>query len=356
MTELKHFSWVQDGALKDKPEDESTQIALEEATDNPGWDEEARMKAATAISAGAIKNSPSFNSGRRYSISAEPYTPSAEKSFHRVVIAKDDETKDRINKAISSNLLFRNLDEEQKKQIVDAMFEKKVPKNVSIIRQGDEGDYFYVISSGRFHVIKDNEFVVELGPGETFGELALMYGSPRMATVRAIEDAVCWAVDRQTFRSIVIDLAFRKRKIYEGFLRSVPLLQTLHDQEIYRICDALQSTIFKKDDVIVRQGDVGHEFYIIEEGEAKVTMKGSSVDASGQEVLVTTIGKGGYFGELALLKDAPRAATVAAVTPLVKCLTLNKADFIRLLGPLMPIMQRNREHYRKYEEYLSMNH
>jgi cAMP-dependent protein kinase regulator len=264
-----------------------------------------------------------------------------------VVIEKDESTKQRIRKAVQDSLLFRNLDDEQLAQIIDAMFEKRVPKDVELIRQGDEGDFFYTVNSGSFVVLKDGERMVEYGAGDTFGELALMYGSPRLATVKALEDSVVWAVDRATFRGIVIDLSFRKRRLYEGFLRSVPLLHTLHDNELYRICDALQPAQFPPNSAIVQQGETGHEFYIIETGAAIVTMG----DGDGQ-VEVAKIGPGDYFGELALIYDAPRAATVRSVTD-VKCVTLSKADFIRLLGPVMPILQRNQEHYRKYEEYLT---
>jgi CRP-like cAMP-binding protein len=226
------------------------------------------------------------------------------------------------------------------------MFEKTVPAGVELIRQGDEGDFFYTVNSGHFVVLKDGEKKVEYGPGDTFGELALMYGSPRLATVKATELSTVWAVDRATFRGIVIDLSFRKRRLYEGFLRTVPLLHTLHDSELYRICDALQPVAFQPNSPIVQQGESGHEFYIIESGEAVVTM------TNGEPVEVARIGAGDYFGELALIYDAPRAATVKALTA-VKCVTLSKADFIRLLGPVMPILQRNQEHYRKYEEYLN---
>lgn len=330
--------------------------ALEEAPSSVGITADAMAEVAKTASAGPARYPPGFNAGRRYSISAEPYTPSEQRQFHRVVIAKDESTRKRIHEAVKGNLLFRNLDEEQLGQIIDAMFEKKVPSGVELIRQGDEGDYFYIVDDGKFVVIKDEKELVEYGPGDTFGELALMYGSPRLATVKSLEDSIVWAVDRATFRGIVIDLSFRKRRMYEGFLRSVPILSTLHDSELYRICDALQPATYSPGEVIVQQGQSGHEFYIIESGDAVVSMTGEGGgeggSEGGSEVKVAKIGKGDYFGELALIYDAPRAATVKATTP-VKCVILSKADFIRLLGPVMTILQRNQEHYRKYEEYLN---
>lgn len=333
--EFSHFSWTE-------PQEDSAVTAEQSLA--------AIGRAASKASGGPAANLEGFNRGRRYSISAEPYNPADAGTAQRVVIPKDAATRERIRQAVLHTLLFKNLDREPLNQIIDAMFEKRIPRNVELIRQGDDGDYFYVIDSGRFQVLKDGRPIVELGTGESFGELALMYGSPRLATVKALEDSVVWAVDRGTFRGIVIDISFQKRRLYEGFLRSVPLLQTLHDSELFRVCDALQPAEYQPDQVIVQQGQIGHEFYIIEEGTAVISMHQADGDAA--EIEVARISTGDYFGELALIHDAPRAATVKALTP-VKCVVLSKADFIRLLGPVMPILQRNQEHYRKYEEYIS---
>lgn len=379
------FTWdnrTDEDDQKQQSEAALVQNALNEAATNVGPTDAEKELCSRAVSGGGGGGAGSrmMPQGRRFSISAESYTPNATQPFQRVVIAKTAEVRLRIEHAVKDNLLFRNLDVDQRAAVIDAMFEKKVMVDEEVIRQGDEGDYFYVIESGQFEVVKDGEHVVYLGPGETFGELALMYGSPRMATVRAVsssllkgssvssaitlkDEHVLWAVDRTTFRCLVIDASFAKRRRYEAFLRSVPLLATLFDSEIFRICDALQPVSFEANSVIVKQGDVGSEFFVIEEGQAQVFVddpnsanrtsggNGDQSVAHRPMLLVSTITKGDYFGELALLRDAPRAATVRAVTP-VKCLSLSKADFIRLLGPVMPILQRNQEHYRKYEEYL----
>jgi cAMP-dependent protein kinase regulator len=72
------------------------------------------------------------------------------------------------------------------------MFEKKVTADEVIISQGDEGDNFYVVDEGQFDVYVNDKKVVEIGPGGSFGELALMYNTPRAATVQATSDGVLW--------------------------------------------------------------------------------------------------------------------------------------------------------------------
>lgn len=102
----------------------------------------------------------------------------------------------------------------------------------AIIRQGDEGDNFYIIDEGEVEVYVNNVPVVVLGEGCSFGELALIYGTPRAATVIAKTDCKLWAIDRDTYRRILMGSTIRKRKMYEEFLSKVSILGKLID-----LCD-----------------------------------------------------------------------------------------------------------------------
>lgn len=92
----------------------------------------------------------------------------------------------------------------------------------------------------------------------------------------------------------------------------------------------------------MRQGDPGDEFYIIVEGSAIVTQ---TID--GSEVKVGELEKSDYFGEIALILDRPRAATVTAQGEL-KCVKLDRARFERVLGPCVDILKRNITRYHSY--------
>lgn len=67
-----------------------------------------------------------------------------------------------------------------------------------------------------------------------------------------------------------METANRKRKMYESFLEEVPLLVSLEPYERHKIADALESVSFEDGEVVIRQGDSGDSFYIIESGEARV--------------------------------------------------------------------------------------
>lgn len=287
-----------------------------------------------------------YNRNRRTSVSAESMAPSENgKDFVKRVIHKTPDQRSRIETSIANNFLFRNLDEDQYKDVLNAMEEKHVPSNTCIIQQGGIGDFFYVVETGSFDCFVDAHDghpprkVLDYGPGGSFGELALMYNAPRAATITATSDSVVWALDRVTFRRILMENTSQKRRMYEAFLEEVPLLVSLEPYERQKIADALESQIFDKDSDVIKQGDVGDQFYIIESGEAKAYK-----EADGHQVEVMTLRKGDYFGELALLNDAPRAATIRAMSRL-KVATLGKKAFTRLLGPVVDIIQRNASNY-----------
>jgi len=101
----------------------------------------------------------------------------------------------------------------------------------------------------------------------------------------------------------------------------------------------------KAGETIIKQSEEGHEFYIIDEGEAYATKVFH--DDGGKEEIVKQYGKGGYFGELALIKDEPRAASVIAKSD-CKLLVLDRMSFKRLLGPLENLLKRNSDAYVKY--------
>jgi hypothetical protein len=102
------------------------------------------------------------------------------------------------------NFMFKSLEERQLEVLVDAMSSVRVHAGDRVICQGDAGDMFYVVHSGEFEVLVGPRKVMDVVNGGSFGELALMYGSPRAATVRAVSDGNLWALDRATFRCVPI--------------------------------------------------------------------------------------------------------------------------------------------------------
>jgi len=286
--------------------------------------------------------------GPRASVSAEAYGAwNQQKEYQAPVYAKTDDQKQRIRAILQESFLFASLENEALGIIVDAMQEKVVDKDTRMINQGDDGDFMYVVESGLMNCLKksadgEDKVVKECRAGDAFGELALLYNCPRAASVVAAEKAVLWQLDRESFNHIVREAASKRRGRYEDFLKSVPILKTMENYEMQLMCDALQSVTFKQDELIVKQGDSGDRFFILEEGKCVVT-KVYVEGTPPQEVM--SYSSGDYFGELALLMNEPRAASVTALTD-CRLLTLSRRTFKTLLGPLEDMLKRNASQYK----------
>jgi len=231
--------------------------------------------------------------------------------------------------------------------VIDAMQEKVVEANTKLIEQGDDGDVLYVVQEGQMDCYKkqpdgEDKLVKECKAGDAFGELALLYNCPRAASVKAHDRCVLWQLDRETFNHIVRNSACKRRERYEEFLKSVPILKSMEAYEMSSMCDALQTVTFKQGETIVKQGDTGDTFFILEEGECRVD-KVYVQNTPAQEVMQYK--SGDYFGELALLMNEPRAASVIASTD-CRLLTLSRRTFKMLLGPLEDILKRNASQYK----------
>jgi len=107
------------------------------------------------------------------------------------------------------------------------------------------------------------------------------------------------------------------------------------------IADALEEVTFSAGEDIVVEGEDGFDFFIIVEGSAVVTQLQAE---TGERTEVARLGAAQYFGEISLLLDQPRAATVRALED-TKCVKLDRARFERLLGPCSDILKRNMSLY-----------
>lgn len=275
-----------------------------------------------------------FNANRRVSVSAEAMNPGNFKSdsWKPPVNNLTPEQRAELGQTLSLNFLFQQLDAASKATVVAALTKKEFATGTEIITQGDVGDYFYMIESGTVDFYVNGTKVNTSSDGSSFGELALMYNSPRAATATAASNVTCWALDRLTFRRILLESTFNRRIMYEDFLKDVKVLAGLSHQERLKLADALSTEIYHAGDNIVTQGESGDKFYLIESGSCEISKAAEGV--------IGTIGKGKYFGEVALLNDLPRQATVKATNTVIVA-TLGKQGFTRLLGPALDVLRKH---------------
>uniref|UniRef100_A0A8C7DC93 cAMP-dependent protein kinase type II regulatory subunit n=1 Tax=Oncorhynchus kisutch TaxID=8019 RepID=A0A8C7DC93_ONCKI len=293
---------------------------------------------------------PPSRYNRRVSVCAEAFNPDDDDEVEepRVVHPKTDEQRCRLQDACKDILLFKTLEQEQFSEVLDAMFELRVQPQEHVIDQGDDGDNFYVIERGIYDIVVlidgVGTCVGQYDNKGSFGELALMYNTPRAATIIATQEGALWGLDRATFRRLIVKNNAKKRRLYEQFVESVPLLKSLELSERMKIVDVLGMKTFSDGERIIMQGDRADCFYIVETGEVKIMMKSKHFYIRQNGVEITRCSRGQYFGELALVTNKPRAASVYAVGE-VKCLVIDIQAFERLLGSCKEIMKRNITHY-----------
>lgn len=175
---------------------------------------------------------------------------------------------------------------------------------------------------------------IDLGKGEIFGEIAVMSGTPRTADVIADSKVELFNIPRNSlFRMIdkfpsikeVMDATYRSRTL-SSHLRKVPVFSGLSSEFLEDLKNKVAIIDFKKGDVIFKQGSDGDAFYLVRYGFVKI----SQTDSRGIEKVVAYLGEGHYFGEIALIEDEKRMATVSALnrTELIK---ISSNDFKAIL-------------------------
>jgi len=288
---------------------------------------------------------PANRTGLRQSVSAEAYGEFNQKTdFTPPVYPKEPEVVEKLKATLMKSFLFSTLDDKDFEKVILAVEEVKFEADAVIIQEGDSGDCLYLIEEGKpvcKKKIGDEEKVVkECSPGDVFGELALLYNCPRAASVIATDAAVCWKLDRGTFNAIVKNAAANQRIRHQNFLKSVDLLAELTDADRSQVTDAMKIQKFKIGDTIIKQGDSGDTLYIVEVG----TLVAKATKDGGEEVQVKDYKEGDYFGELALIKDQPRAVSVIATSD-VEVLCLDRVSFEAMLGGLKDMLGKNAEKY-----------
>ena len=234
--------------------------------------------------------------------------------------------------------LFKDLGEVELARLVALLEEKVFDPGDKIITEGEEGWSMFVVVDGEAAASK----VLHKGDppttlktyhrGEFFGELALMSNQPRAASVLAIERTVCMRLARRAFvKATGYEMADMQqqgeeiRSKYKAYLKVVPLFLAMEEYEIEQAVDALEQAQYAKGDTIIKQGEEGDSFYVVIDGSAAASIRGVGV--------VKQYTAGGFFGELALLTNQPRAASVHATADgVTRCMRLSRASFNTLSG------------------------
>lgn len=182
--------------------------------------------------------------------------------------------------------------------------------------------WFFIIEKGLMHVITEGKIKKQLRVGDGFGEIALLYRTPRAFSVKACEGCCLWAIDRNTFRKAVEEIIIKEYEENKAFMESIRFFRYLTNDHKDAIAGSLVIQNFVKGQTIINEGDPGSSFYIIKNGEA-IVMKGNKKQAK--------LTKSDCFGEQSLYYNTVRQMSVKAESDMT-CLILSRETIAKVLG------------------------
>jgi CRP-like cAMP-binding protein/Zn-dependent protease len=230
---------------------------------------------------------------------------------------------------------FDDLDESVLSDLAGRVTAHTLRDGQTVFRRGDAADAFYVIRSGTIHIedVQEDGDVVTLtalGRGDAFGEIGLLGNAPRAAPARANGDTTLFRIDKPTFDALLADdidaPTFAPTMQAFAELRALPVFRTLATTDLALVLEHGSWLTPIAGEVLIRQGEPGDAFYAIGTGQVDVVRDGSPV---------TMLGPGDHFGEVALLTDEPRNATVTAHTAM-RVFRLDRQGFIDVVARTLP--------------------
>lgn len=243
---------------------------------------------------------------------------------------------------VSGNLpLFKDLSSPQlREMIIDSTFHS-LNKTDVVFEKNDYTDTFWSVVSGSVEIEVGPSRVVKLGVGDFFGEMGLISGRRRTATVRAGESGtLLLETPRKQILKLMASVNSVRRALDEVFM--LRALQTSIFPEVDRsFLEALVKKAkmkrFKKGDVLFNEGDIGDALYVIRKGSVKISRR----NRAGTNVAQTYIAAGNYVGEMSILseKEMPRTATVSAAVG-CETIVIEKTDFLDLIRNYPAAQQR----------------
>ena len=237
----------------------------------------------------------------------------AARTGRSVMIADGEVVSEHVRRALAG-LNYDQLAEVQR-HVAPTTFAPGSP----VFRQGEPGDRFYVVTGGRAEVFVEQPdgrelLVDQLGAGQYFGEMALLGRRPRRATVRAAADGPLEAIalDAVMFGRLVAESPGLRDQLQSLIdLRQahnqVAVLADVGHEALRQLAAGAPTRTFAPGETIIRQGELGESIFFVLEGGVEVFVRRGE-----GEVLIDRHGPGRYFGELALLGDRRRTATVRA--------------------------------------------
>jgi serine/threonine protein kinase/CRP-like cAMP-binding protein len=249
--------------------------------------------------------------------------------------------------ALRSCFLFTRMPMTEIDFIVDHMNCISSTAQQSLCLENDDNEVLYVVASGAFKLEKSK---IVLQKGDCYGELSIVQGQTRhTTTVTCLKPGDVYAIHRKIFHACQRCISQQEKYNTMQILKQCSLFHNLNSTTLEKIADSTECVgPYYKGHRIIKQGDVGNEFYSIRSGMVGVFVEDAVAcdgigNGGGRGQRIATLKEGDYFGEMSLLATSgsgARTASIICESDNVYCYVLTKRTFTLLLGPVHDIIIR----------------
>jgi cAMP-dependent protein kinase regulator len=218
--------------------------------------------------------------------------------------------------------LFSDLSHGEFMAVVEKMDPIDISPNTLIINEGDEGDSIFIVASGEVKVFRVDErgneiWITNMTDGDFFGEFGFFSDARRIASVKSITEATLLELSKKDVDSIIqkhpgvkdILFEFYKNRVLDTLIAISPIFSPLSVEERRELVRSFAPKEFKKGEVIIKEQDKGDKMYFVRTGEVEV-----STEKDGSVISLARLGPGDFFGEVSVITEKPRTASVTALT------------------------------------------
>ncbi|MBN1292800.1 MAG: peptidase domain-containing ABC transporter [Candidatus Latescibacteria bacterium] len=223
---------------------------------------------------------------------------------------------------IRQNPLFSIYSDEEMSSLLETAELESVSAGQLVFEQGDVGDTFYIVYSGKIRILHkdENQKEVNLGvisKGDHFGETALITDHPRNAAARAVDDSVLLSIHKDSFYKYLLHSS-KQREYFDKFIRFTSVhrflksctdLSAVPVKELKELIDNFKPEFFSEGEAVFRQDTIPDKFYLIERGKIKVVRWEEA-----KPEIINFLHEGDFFGEKALFEETVRYADIICLT------------------------------------------
>jgi len=246
--------------------------------------------------------------------------------------------------------LFSDLSHEEFIAVVEKVDPIDVSPDTLIINEGDEGDSIFIVASGEVKVFRVDErgneiWITNMTDGDFFGEFGFFSDARRIASVKSITEATLLELSKKDVDSIIekhpgvknILFEFYKNRVLDTLIAISPIFSPLSVEERRELVRSFAPKEFKKGEVIIKEQDEGDKMYFVRSGEVEV-----STEKDGGVISLAKLGPGDFFGEVSVITEKPRTASVTALTDvnLVEVARNDIQEEIRTHPEILEILNR----------------